>query len=139
MSVTTLLVSIGATPSWPANAASAAALLPFAPTVEALPSLEAPVHRHRLMQLPAKLGRHHGAHVGVGEHRGVARHVFELIRSPAAREGAHREPGIVGHQPGTHAHAQYEKRSNHEIPGPGRHVKVLNCLYGARLPIVQAR
>src|SRR3989454_11559224 len=42
MSVTTLLVSIGATPSWPANAASAAALLPFAPTVEALPSLEAP-------------------------------------------------------------------------------------------------
>src|SRR5205809_1127510 len=42
MSVTTLPVSIGATPSWPANAASVAALLPFAPTVEALPSLEAP-------------------------------------------------------------------------------------------------
>src|SRR3989442_15445553 len=37
-----MLVSIGATPTWRANDASAAALLPFAPTVEALPSLEAP-------------------------------------------------------------------------------------------------
>ena len=39
------------------------------------------VHRHRLFQARAQIRVHDGANIGVSHHRGVGRHVPQLIRN----------------------------------------------------------
>src|SRR5207253_10421952 len=59
--------------------------------------------------------------VGVGQDGGVARHVAQLRGSVAPAEDVHLIADRIGDQPGSQPNRQQQKRSDDEIPGPGRH------------------
>jgi len=75
------------------------------------------VKRQARLKLLAHLGGHHLMNVSKCHQGRVTRQVLQLVRSAGGGNGAGRESGVVGDEPGSQPGAQYHQRSDREVSG----------------------